>query len=169
MWETLKWLDTSAHITFTGAIIGSVQVCSRWTELERSLRLHILTRIWCTEIWLITWSMKILINNQLKYIFTWPTLFTDFSASNQLNSVNIAGFASLLNRINRPEVTIGVDGTLFRYHHYFNHKMYAMTKKMLNNHHHSVSCLFLLSEFETVRIVYELGDSGLYIDYVFFI
>ena len=36
VWETLKWLDTSAHITFTGAIIGSVQVYSRYLHVNSS-------------------------------------------------------------------------------------------------------------------------------------
>ena len=35
----------------------------------------------------------------------------------------VSGIACLLNRINKPDVTVGVDGSLFKYHPHFKNIM----------------------------------------------
>jgi hexokinase len=42
------------------------------------------------------------------------------------------GLAVLINRINRPTVTVGVDGSLYRYHPRFGKNMEEGIKKLVN-------------------------------------
>ena len=42
------------------------------------------------------------------------------------------GIATLLNKMNRPEVTVGVDGSLYRFHPHFHDLMEEKIKKLVN-------------------------------------
>jgi len=44
-----------------------------------------------------------------------------------------AGIAALLNRIDRAEVTVAVDGSLYRFHPHFHNLMMKMTKELVSN------------------------------------
>ena len=43
-----------------------------------------------------------------------------------------AGIAALINRINRPDITVAVDGSLYRFHPYFDKLMLQKTQDLLN-------------------------------------
>jgi len=42
-----------------------------------------------------------------------------------------AGIAVLLNRINKPKVTVAVDGSLYRFHPHFHRLMMTKTKSLV--------------------------------------
>ncbi|KAK2163269.1 hypothetical protein NP493_1471g00019 [Ridgeia piscesae] len=44
-----------------------------------------------------------------------------------------AGIATLLNRVNLPNVTVAVDGSLYRFHPHFHRRMMEKTKELLDN------------------------------------
>ncbi|KAI0211829.1 Hexokinase type 2 [Lamellibrachia satsuma] len=54
-----------------------------------------------------------------------------------------AGIATLLNRVNMPNVTVAVDGSLYRFHPHFHQRMMEKTKELLNN---SMQFHLMLSE-----------------------
>ena len=45
----------------------------------------------------------------------------------------LAGIATLLNRVNLPNVMVAVDGSLYRFHPHFHNRMMEKTKELLNN------------------------------------
>lgn len=44
----------------------------------------------------------------------------------------LTGIACLLNKMNRPEVTVGVDGSLYRFHPHFHDLMMEKIQQLLN-------------------------------------
>jgi len=48
--------------------------------------------------------------------------------------VRISGLAVLINRINKSNVTVGVDGSLYRYHPRFERIMRKCISNLVNKH-----------------------------------
>jgi len=46
-------------------------------------------------------------------------------------SIHCTGIAVLVNRVNKPKVTVAVDGSLYRFHPHFHQLMMKMTKALI--------------------------------------
>lgn len=47
-------------------------------------------------------------------------------------AIDFTGIATLLNKMGRPEVTVGVDGSLYRFHPHFHDLMEEKVKQLVN-------------------------------------
>ena len=56
------------------------------------------------------------------------------NVSKRAARLSAAGLAVIINRINRPAITVGVDGSVYRYHPRFKKNMEKSMKDMVNKH-----------------------------------
>jgi len=69
-------------------------------------------------------------------------LYLGFSdGKNYLDFVEVTVIATLVRRIDKPSVTVGIDGALYRFHPYF-HKILTKTIPELLKNKYKVSCQF---------------------------